>query len=130
MRGPDFRVIGRATPAVGHQQVLPREVFRAHEHLRECRVRHVRGVGAEHQFGIRGDFYFALAQRAVRQGQQAHFGIVFGRYLHLERADDVTVGANDLGAVFGETDFVAARLAGAGLVARGPDTAGLDVAQQ
>ncbi len=53
MRSPDFRFIGRAAPAVGDQHALAREEFRAHEHLRECRVRHVRGLGRQHQLGIR-----------------------------------------------------------------------------
>ncbi len=45
MRSPDFRFIGRAAPAVGEQRALAREVFGAHEHLRESRVRHVGCLG-------------------------------------------------------------------------------------
>ena len=78
MRGPNFRFVGRAAPAVARSaRLLAREEFRAHEHLGKCRVRHVRGLRrrapAPHS---EVTSISRVAQRAIVDGQQPHLGIV------------------------------------------------------
>ncbi len=93
-------------------------------------MRHVRRLGAEHQFRVRGHFNLARARGGIADGQPPHFGIVFRGDLHFERGHQVAIAADDLGAVLGEAHFVDSGLHGAGLVAGRPGSPAVDVTQQ
>ena len=130
VRSPEFGLVRRAAPAIGDEGGLRGQYFGAHEHLRERRVRDVRRLGTQHQFGIGSDFHLARLGRGIADRHPAYLGIVFRRDLHFQGGRQFAIGADDLRPVLGEARFVRARLAGAGLVTRRPHAAGIDVPQQ
>ncbi len=93
-------------------------------------MRDVRGLGAQHQLGVRSHLDVVRAAGGIAQREASDLGIVFRGHLYLERGHDVAVAADDLGAVLSEAHLVHRRLRGAGLVARRPDAARLEIAQQ
>ena len=86
MRGPHFRLVGRAAPAIGEQHALARQELGAHEHLGERRMRDVGRLGAEHQLGVGGHFDLARASGGVADRQAPHLGVVLRGDMHFERA--------------------------------------------
>ena len=96
--------LGIARPPLGHDQGAVVEDLGLDEHLRECRMRPVRGRAVQHDLAIGGDLDRLVGPRAVAQRQPAAVGMALGRGNDLEPAFDRIGGLEELGLVVGEDD--------------------------
>ena len=130
VRQPDGLLLGRAGPAAGQQQVELGKALRLHEQVGERRMRRVRSLLGQDDLGVRRHVDLARPAAAVGERDAPDLGVVLGRHDHLERGGDGAVVPDDLGAILGEDDLVAVRLAAAGLVAGRPALAALHVTEE
>ena len=131
MRGPDLGLAGRrgggASPGCAPTSAT---ILGLHEQLGEGRMRRVGARRRQHDLGVGGQLDLARRARRIGDRDAADLGVVLRRDDDLERRRDRAVAPDELGAILGERHLVAVRLDAARLVARRPDLAALDVAQE
>ncbi|EDT03388.1 hypothetical protein BamIOP4010DRAFT_3075 [Burkholderia ambifaria IOP40-10] len=87
------------------------------------------GGRREHDFRVGREFDHAGAGARIGHRHSPHLRIVLGGYHHLDRRCQGAVATHELGAILGESHFVAVRYHAGGLPRRRPDVAAVGVAQ-
>ena len=130
MRNPQGSV-GRFAQTSGREQgAAIRNELGLHEHLREGRMRRVRGRGRQDNLGVRGQFDLTHSIAEVCDADAAYLGIVLGRHQYLGRRDDTPVLTRDFCAVLEERDLISVRLDSGRLITCRPNLTARDVAQK
>jgi hypothetical protein len=129
VRGPDLGLVWRPPPPRRQEDARVDEILGLDEQFGKGRMRDIRRLRRQHQFGIRGDVELSRPVPGVQNRHTSDLRCVFGRDENLQGRRQRAIATREFGAVLLEGDLVGVRLGTARLKAGRPHVVAADISE-